>query len=851
MGRVETVHPEGETVPAGPYLADGTLPESMEQLTGRLLIRVERQIGGAARAGTRAYPVFLHIKSMRRAIVASFEPKGGAIGMARIDLTGTGKRICPICEAGCGLLVALDGRRIVSIRGNPDDSFSAGHICPKGIALAELDADPDRLRTPLVRRDGRFEQASWAEAMAVVAERLSAVRDRHGNDSVAVYLGNPSAHNIGLGLGFGVLARALGSPHIYTAGSVDQLPKQLACLLMYGNDMAIAVPDIARCDLLLMLGANPIVSNGSLWMVPDIRGKLQALKRRGGALVVVDPRRTETARLADRHLAIPPGTDAWLLAALINELRALGRGPSSRLAPRIHGLEILFAALDPFDTATAAARTGLDPAEIRALARQLASAAHPAVYGRVGTTLQRFGTLTSFLIDVLNIVLDGLDRPGGTLFPEQPFATPKAPPGSLAYGRYRTRVSGYPELLGQLPAAALVEEMETPGPGQIRALICVAGNPVVSNPDSRRLEAAIARLEFRVAIDIYPNETTRLADVILPGTSPFEDSHYDSFLGGMTWRNSARYSPPLQPLTDRPDEWRVMLGLAHLARHGRPAREPELDAFEDEVVAQAVHGYVNDVDGPLTGRDLQEILAAIEPQRGVERLLDLGIRAGRWGDGFGQRAFINRPAATADEPPHVTGLTLARLIEHPDSIDLGPPQPSLDRVIKSAGGRIDLAPALMLEELERLAAGPPPAAPGELLLIGRRNIQTNNSWLHNLPLLTRGPARCVLEMHPADAAERQIADGDQVTVRSRIDTVTVPVRITEDLGRGVVCLPHGFSSAETPGQRIAQQRAVDTGSVNVNRLAAASDVDIPSATVALNGIAVTCAPAAAPGAEAS
>jgi anaerobic selenocysteine-containing dehydrogenase len=746
-------------------------------------------------------------------------------------MSQTRKRICPICEAACGLVVETDGRLVRAVRGNPADTFSSGHVCPKGVALAELDADPDRLRTPLVRRNGKHVPASWDEAMGIVAERLAAVRKQHGNDAVAMYLGNPSAHNIGLATGFGVLARALGSRNLFTAGSVDQLPKQLATALMFGNDRAIAVPDIVRADLLLILGANPIVSNGSLWVVPDIRGKVNALKQRGGALIVVDPRQTETARLADSHLAIRPGTDAWLLAALVNEVSAAGRIPSPRLAARMRGFDELKERLASVTPERAARHTGIAAAEIRTLATRLAAAERPVVYGRVGTTLQRFGTLTSFLIDVLNIQLDALDRPGGAMFPEQPFATPAQPAGRLPYARWRSRVSGYPELVGQLPVACFAEEMETPGPGQIRALVTIAGNPVASNPESARLERAIAGLDFVVSVDIYLTETSRLADVVLPGTSPFEDGHYDSFLGAMTWRNTARYSAPLFPVTDRPDEWRVMLGLSAAATLGRVATAGELDAFEDEVVAQSVREYVSDTTGPLAGRDVQEIVAAIGPERGVERLLDLGIRAGRWGDAFGARG------GDATSP----ALTLARMIDSPDSIDLGALQPSLDRVVRTSDGLLNLAPQPILDEITRLLATPDAAGPGELLLIGRRNIQTNNSWLHNLPLLARGPARCVLEMHPVDATTRGLADGDLVSVQSRVDAIVVPLRVTDTIAPGVVCLPHGFSAGGTPEQRVATARAAATTSASSNRLAPADEFDVPSVTTALNGIPVVCA----------
>ncbi|MGA1371622.1 MAG: molybdopterin-dependent oxidoreductase [Pseudomonadales bacterium] len=753
------------------------------------------------------------------------------------------QRICPICEAGCGLSVTADGQTVIAARGNGNDVFSRGHACPKGVALPQLHADPDRLRTPLIRRAGQFQPASWQEAFELIGTRLARIRERDGADAIAVYLGNPSAHNVGLGFGFGVLARALRTRHLFTAGSVDQLPKQLASLLMYGNDMAVAVPDIARTDCLIMLGANPVVSNGSLWMVPDIRGKLKSLRARGGELVVIDPRLTETAALADQHLPIRPGGDAWLLMTLIRAVHAAGRRPAPALAQRLAGYELLQQTVAEITLPLAAARCGLSEAAISALIERMLRARRPAVYGRVGTTLQRFGTLTSFLIDALNIALGALDQPGGAMFPEQPFADPNRLPGisqrATPYARYHSRVSGYPELLGQLPAACLAEEMETPGSGQIRALVTVAGNPIVSNPDSERLARAIRNLDFRVAIDIYRTETSELADVILPGTSPFEDSHYDTFLGGMTWRNVARYSAPLFPLTERPDEWRLMLGLTAAVLAGRAATETELDALEDETVRGSLLHWVTTPGSPLEGRDPEQLLPLIEPRRGAERLLDIGIRAGTWGDHFGSRPLRIEPASAKDEAPVVTGLTLAALRAHPHGIDLGPLNPGLDRVLLHEDGKIHCAPALILEEIERLG-GTAAATAEDLLLIGRRNVQTNNSWLHNLPALARGRSRCVLEMHPDDAKARGISERDPVRITSSTATLVVNVRLTEELRPGVVCLPHGFSAGEAPAQALTAARARQTGSVNANALAAANDVDLPSATAALNGIAVRC-----------
>lgn len=721
-------------------------------------------------------------------------------------------RICPICEAACNLTVQTDGRTVVSARGNPQDTFSTGHVCPKGVALPQLDADPDRLRQPLIRRNGKHVEATWDEAFALINEKLNSVRERHGDNAVGVYIGNPTAHNVGMSLGLGAFASALGSRNFFSAGSVDQLPKQLASEFMFGNDMAVPVPDVERCQYLLMLGANPIVSNGSLWVVPDVRGKLHALRQRGGRLVVVDPRRTETAKLADAHHFIRPGTDAWLLAAIFNEL--VGKGLRPTLPHR--GFEALAASLAPITLDDAAARSGIATEVIEEMAQALAQADGAAVYGRVGTTLQRYGTLTSFLIEAINVLSANLDRPGGAMFPAQALGTPHVPKNGLDYDRYRSRVSQYPEVIGQMPVACLAEEIETPGEGQIRALVVVAGNPVVSNPESDRLAAAFASLEFMVATDIYLNETTRHADVILPGTSPFEDSHYDTLLGAMTYRNTARYSPPVFPVVDRPDEWRMMLGLAHIAGQRKVGTQTDIDDLEDTLIAASAHTFVADEHSAIAGRDVQEIVAAIGPERGVERLLDLGIRAGRWGDGFGARE----------------GLTLQALIDAPNSIDMGPLEPRLNEVVNHADGCIDLAPPVMLADIRRLREDP---AESGLLLVGRRNIQTNNSWLHNLPLLARGPDRCRLEISTVDADALGVADGDALTLRSTVGELQVHALVTQDLAPGVVCLPHGFSQEDKPGQSVAGRRR----GANSNAIAPADYVDAVSVTVALNGIPVS------------
>lgn len=723
------------------------------------------------------------------------------------------KRICPICEAACGLKISNDGREVIAIEPNHDDVFSNGHACAKGLALKELDADPARLRVPRIKENGEFRDASWDEAYALVQSELNRIRQRYGANSVATYVGNPTAHNIGVSFGLGPYMAGLGSTNFYSAGSVDQLPKQLASELMFGNDMAIPVPDITRCDYLLMLGANPAVSNGSLWIVPKFRQHLRDLQKRGSQLVTVDPRRSETARLADQHHFIRPGTDVWFLAAIINELLQLGCRPDGEVP--INGFDELCGAIAHISATTAEKETGISAEAIQKIALDLQQAKAAAVYGRVGTTLQAFGTLTSFLIEVVNLLTGNLDRTGGAMFAEQPFEGPPSVPSEPGFNRYQSRVSHHPEVLGQLPLVALAEEILTPGEGQIRALLNVAGNPVVSGPDSQELDKALSGLEFMLAVDIYENETTRHADVILPATSVFEKCHYDHFLGAMGYRNAARYSPPLFD-TEQPGEWDVMLTLGYCLHSEAPPSEAELQGFEDNVVLAAIVAHTDNEQSPLYGRDAQEILGQL-PEKGVERLLDLGIRAGKWGDKFG----LDRD-----------GLTLQKMIDNPDGVDLGElSQERLSDVLKTPSGCIELAPSIILEDVKRLTTDSDTAT---LRLIGRRSVNTNNSWLHNLPMLTKGKSACVLEIHPEDAKQRSLTEGQSVKLFNEHQQLEVTVALTNDIAKGVVSLPHGFTRdmSVLPDQ---------SKGANYNAVVATDRYDAISRTAALNGVPVEVA----------
>jgi anaerobic selenocysteine-containing dehydrogenase len=505
-------------------------------------------------------------------------------------MTTTHHRICPLCEACCGLEIKTDADRIISIRGHDADVFSAGYICPKGVALKDLHEDPDRLRTPLIKRDGQFVAATWDEAFAEIEQRLPPLLATHGRDAVALSVGNPSAHKIGLLLYFSHLAKALRSRNVFSASTLDQMPKQLSSGLMFGHWLSIAVPDIARCDFLLVLGANPLASNGSLWTVPDFKGKAKAMQARGGQLVVVDPRRTETAHMANAHHFIRPGADVFLLLGMVHTLFEEQLVQLGRVAPWVNGLEDVQAAVQPFAPEAVAERCGMAASIIRALARQLATTPRAAVYGRIGTCTQLYGTLASWLVDVLNTLTGHLDAPGGAMFPKaaafahNTMGTPGQGRG-VATGRHHSRVSGAPEVFGELPMGCLAEEIETAGPGQVRALITIASNPVLSAPNGQRLAQALEGLDFMVSMDIYLNETTRHADVILPGLSPLEDLHYDVAFPQFSWRNHARYSAPVFPApADQAPEWATLLKLAAIAQ-GQGAQTDPL-TMDDTLFAQ-------------------------------------------------------------------------------------------------------------------------------------------------------------------------------------------------------------------------------------------------------------------------
>lgn len=730
----------------------------------------------------------------------------------------THHRICPLCEACCGLEIKVRDQQVVSIRGHDADVLSRGYICPKAIALKDLHEDPDRLRTPRIKRNGVHVEATWEEAFAEIEQRLPPLIAAHGRNATAIAVGNPSAHKIGLLTYFGKLARTLGSKNVFSASTLDQMPKQLASGLMFGHWLSTALPDVTRTELLLVIGANPLASNGSMWTVPDFKGKAKALQARGGQLIVIDPRRTETAAIADAHHFIRPGADVFLLAAMVHTLFDENLVTLGRVAEWVKGVDEVRSAITTFTPEAVVTRCGMEAGTIRALARQLARTPRAAVYARIGTCTQEYGTLASWLVDVLNTLTGHLDTEGGMLFAKSAaFASNTVgKPGvgkGVSTGRHHARVSGAPEVYGELPITCLAEEIETPGEGQVRALITVATNPVLSSPNGPRLSAALEQLDFMVSLDIYLNETTRHADVILPGLSPLEDMHYDVAFPQLSWRNHARYSPPVLPQPEgQPEEWQTLLKLAAIVQgKGAQADANALDDAQFEDDAQR-----------LFGTHAAAVIAATCGLRGPQRNLDVALRTGPYGDGFGTKP---------------DGLNLRKVMEANPAggIDLGELQPRIPEMLRTPSGKVELAPPLLLQDLQRAAQDMRRPAP-DLVIIGRRDVRTNNSWMHNLPTLAKGPFRCTALVHPDDAARHGVTDGALATLRNGPRSVQAQVHISDQMMPGVVSLPHGWGH-NLPGAQL--RVAAERPGANINALLDDQLRDPLSGNAVLGGMGIT------------
>jgi anaerobic selenocysteine-containing dehydrogenase len=736
----------------------------------------------------------------------------------------TAYRTCPLCEATCGLEITIQRGRAVSVRGDKDDVFSKGYLCPKGAALADLHYDPDRLRHPLIKTNGRWAEVGWDEAFAAVESGLVPLLDAYGRDAIAVYAGNPCSHTLAGLLCLKPLFKALQSRNIFSASTVDQMPKHVSSGLMFGHPGTIPVPDIDRTHYLLILGADPVVSNGSLATAPDWAGRLRALKRRGGGLVVADPRTSQTAKLANEHLPIKPGGDPFFLMALIWVLFKEDRVNPGRLSDHIIGVDAVRELCRPFSPESVERQTGINASVIYRTARELASAPSAAVYGRMGTSTVEFGALTQWLVDLINILTGNLDRPGGAMFPTPAHMPRRNRPGGKgwALGRWKSRVKGLHEVMGELPVCTLCDEIETPGDGQVRALLTVASNPVIALPNSDRVDRALAGLDFMVSVDFYLNASTRRAHVILPPTGPLSTAHYDAAFYNLSVRNIANYSPPVIPKPeDEMDKWEILYRLAMIfSGQGHTAKAAHMDDF---IIGMMVDGLAEKEGSPFLGRRTA-LMEAMKNFRGPDRILDFMLRTGAYGDGFGLNPG---------------GLSLSELKKHPHGMDLGHLEPQIPGILRTPSGRIDAAPTPMVQDVQRLVEAINRPNPSGLVLVGRRHLRTNNSWMANIPSLVSGPQRCVLQIHPEDALRLGLKDGAKATVKSRAGQISVPAKITPDIRPGVVSLPHGWGH-HLPGVRMGVASA--HGGVNANVLTDDERFDPLSNNAVLNGIPVEVSP---------
>ena len=702
---------------------------------------------------------------------------------------------CNLCEAICGLEYTVEAQRITAIRGDKSDPFSQGHICPKAVALKDIHEDPDRLRTPIRRNGDKWEPISWQAAFELVADRLYQIRGQHGANAVAVYQGNPSVHNYGNLTHAQNFLGLLKTRNRFSATSVDQLPHHLAAFWMFGHQLLLPIPDIDRTQYFLVMGANPMASNGSLMTVPNFRGRLKALKQRGGRMVVIDPRRTETAEVADEHHFIQPGSDVVLLLGMIRSMFDAGLIRLGALETIASGVDAIRKIVQPFTAESAAKVTGVAADDIRRMTREFCTAQSAVAYGRMGLSTQRFGSLCQWAINLLNILSGNLDRPGGAMFtlPAVDLLKGLASPGH--FNLWQSRVRGLPEFGGELPVSALAEEILTPGDAQVRGLVTVAGNPVLSTPNGRQLDRALGDLEFMVSIDFYLNETTRHANIILPPTCGVEHDHYDLIFHHLAVRNTTRWSPALMPKPDSArHDWEIYNGLASAYRQ---LSDPE------QALAKRVKAL------PKLARQ------KLRP----DQILNLGLRLGPYG------SLKSGPQK----------LSLAKLKKHPHGIDLGPLQSCLPQRLFTQDKKIRCDVPEMLADVARAQALLAAEKPSHLKLIGRRHIRSNNSWMHNFERLVKGKQRCQLLIHPEDATQRNLQDGDTACIESPTGKLSVSVSHSEEMMRGVVCLPHGWGHGQ-PGTQM--QIANDHAGVSLNDLTDDKFLDEVSGNAALNGIEV-------------
>jgi len=724
----------------------------------------------------------------------------------------------------CGAIVRADHdkRTIEGVRGDPEDPFSKGFVCPKSYALTQLHADPDRLRKPLRRKGRDFEEISFEEAIAEAGDRLKAVQQKHGQHSVAYYLGNPSGHKPPLLLYGPLLVKALGTKQFYTPGTLDQIPKYLSAIYMFGGPTLQPLADLDRTDHLIVIGNNPVVSQGSMMVAPGIGKRIEGISKRGGKVVVIDPRYTETAKIADEYVAVKPSTDALLLLAMVHVIDREGLIDLGNVAHMTKGLDEIKAIARNYPPARVECATGIPAATIERLAIELAKAPTAAIYGRTGTCTQRFGSMTSWLIDVLNTITGNMDRIGGNLFtgggiPLGVLFEDNYKDGVFPHGRWHSRVTNLAETVGMLPTAALSDEMLVPGEGQVRALVTQAGNIVLSNPNSAKLQRAFSGLDFMLSLDIYVNETTRHADIIIPGPSYVEHSDFAAVTPYEMIRKYIKWGEPIFPPEEGAlEDWEIFTGLAARITGASPAE------IEENYVRELIEIATSVGRPEARGVSYDNARAAVGDIPGPDRVFDILIRGGVMGDAFGAL-----PA----------GLNLEKVKQHPHGLDYGPlDEGMLEKIIKTPDGKIDLAPDHLTADIDRLEHYlSEPQTPNQMLMIGRRTMRSKNAWMHNIHLLVKGKDRCTMRVNPEDAARLGLATGGKALVKTHVAELVVPVEVSSEMMPGVVSLPHGWGhDVEDTKQRVAREHA----GVNANALIDEMLLDVPSASNILNGVPV-------------
>jgi anaerobic selenocysteine-containing dehydrogenase len=728
----------------------------------------------------------------------------GAAGSERVV-----KRVCPFCEGMCGIAVTVVDDTVVNIRPDTENAWSQGHVCPKGIMLGEVHHDPDRLLSPMIRTGDHWASVTWDEAFAHAERLVARVLPKHGHGAIAGYIGNMSAKGFGSARYAGRFF-ALGKiPNIYSSSLTDQHPKNVVCHLMYGAMWRIPIPDLDRTDLFVVMGANPAASKGSIFSHRDVLGAMRDLRARGGRVVVVDPVQTATAQKADQWIAIRPGTDAAFLLAVANVLFAENLVAPAHLTPILNGLEEVRELAGRFPPEKVEAFCGVSAGEIRGLALEIGRAKRAAVYGRIGLCTQSFGTLSSWLIEVIAILTGNLDRIGGSLWStqladHQDLTAPYSTDIPLVTGK--SRVSGTTAFLGQLPIACLAEEIDTPGEGQLRGLVTFGANPMLSSPGAERLGDAFGGLDFMISIDNYINETTRFADLIFPAPSVLEQPHWDVYGWAFALKSGGHYSPTVFERKDRPEEWQVLTRLGTILG-GEP--HLDLDELDDEYFAAMCD--VRGID--------RAVAFAASPHSGPERILDLAIRSGPFGDRYGERP---------------EGLTLQNFKDDPRGKVVADATPLGSSVLNTATGKIEMAHPHFLADVGRLEAAMT-ETPSPMVLVSRRQLGSLNSWLHNVDSLVRGKNRCTLYIHPADAASAGLKEGDFAVIESASGAVTLPVEVQTQIRPGVVSLPHGWGH-DAPGARL--RVAGSRPGANSNLLSPRDLRDPASGNAVFNGIPV-------------